>query len=158
VGDIEALFSVALSLQQTVRKEERDFDLHYLEAVWWGSSQDIDYFTEPSSSWNYKLLTRVPHFITEERRMEIMMSLMDQGANPNVGEVKLESLKEGLCVQMLHTGPHAQLAETASRMKSFMQEEKVQRHGLYHDVYLSNIRKAKSDPQSLRFIVRVPVS
>ena len=72
---------------------------------------------------------------------------------------ELLTVEEGLCVQMLHTGPFETEPETVKVMDAFLAE-----HGyvndltdrrLHHEIYLSDARKIT--PDRWRTILRHPV-
>ncbi len=70
-------------------------------------------------------------------------------------EVDLETIEEGLCVQMLHVGPYSNEPETVALMQRFAQEEGLSFHGLHHEIYLSDPRRVPEE--RLRTILRQPV-
>ena len=72
-----------------------------------------------------------------------------------VGEVALESMREGLCVQALHVGPYATEAATIDRMVEFAGREGLTVVGPHHEIYLSDPRRSR--PERLRTILRYPV-
>ena len=73
----------------------------------------------------------------------------------NVKRVQLESLTEGLCVQMLHVGPYEKEGETVAVMKAFAEKQKLGFAGKHHEIYLSDVRRAK--PSSWKTILRQPM-
>jgi len=55
----------------------------------------------------------------------------------------------------MHLGPYDNLQETVDRLHQFIKAEGKKLNGLYHDVYLSDPRRAK--PENLKTVVRFPV-
>jgi hypothetical protein len=86
---------------------------------------------------------------------EIIDKLAAKGRCPEVREVQLETIGEGRCVQMLHVGPYDTEGATVDKMKEFVEESSLAFHGLHHEIYLSDPRRA--DPDNLRTILRMPV-
>jgi hypothetical protein len=82
-------------------------------------------------------------------------TLLKKGKEPQVRQVKLESLEEGLCVQMLHIGPYDKEGETVVQMEAFAGEQGMEFHGRHHDIYLSDPRRVPSE--RLKTILRHPV-
>ena len=70
--------------------------------------------------------------------------------------VRLEILKEGRCVQVLHTGPYSEEGPTVERMREFAAANGLSFHGLHHEIYLSDPRRTA--PEKLRTILRCPVA
>jgi hypothetical protein len=69
--------------------------------------------------------------------------------------VRLESLAEGRCVQMLHVGPYDRECETIAVMKAFAEKQQLGFPGKHHEIYLSDPRRVP--PERLKTIVRQPV-
>ena len=152
---IESLYAVALTIKKQVKEAGTDYDLFVSEALLWGTQKGTDFLSEPFTSWSWKLLLRVPHVVTEEDRMTTIMQLMDQGHDPSISEVKLETLKEGLCVQYLHKGPITDISDSTEEMLVFVAENKTKPHGFYHQIYLADPRK--TPPEKMQTILRIPV-
>lgn len=72
-----------------------------------------------------------------------------------MADVKLETIEEGLCAQMLHVGPYAEESKTIGMMKEFAEEKGLKFHGLHHEIYLSDPRRVPA--QRLKTILRIPV-
>jgi len=152
---IGALYAVAYTVKMTSKFAGRDYVVCKLEAVWWGSSKRPDFFKEDMSKWNWKLMIRTPEFIRQKDIRAAQDALEKKGKGPEVAEVKLEIIDEGLCVQMLHVGPYDQEAVTVEVMKQAAVEQGLRFHGLHHEIYLSDPRRVA--PERLRTILRVPV-
>jgi hypothetical protein len=73
-----------------------------------------------------------------------------------VAQVRLESMEEGLCVQMLHVGPFADEPATLAEMERFADKNGLEFTGPHHELYLSDPRR--TPPQRLKTILRMPVS
>ena len=72
---------------------------------------------------------------------------------------ELLAVEEGLCVQMLHTGPFETEPETVRVMDAFLAENgyvnDLTDRRLHHEIYLSDVRKIV--PDRWRTILRHPV-
>jgi len=73
-----------------------------------------------------------------------------------VEKVRLESLAEGQCVQMLHVGPYDKEHETLASMKALAAVSGLSFRGPHHEIYLSDPRRVA--PEKLRTILRMPVA
>ncbi len=126
-----------------------------LEGLWWGSQPGTDFSSEPQGSWNWKLIIRVPDFIGQGDVKKAVSDLVKKGKSSEVAEVRLETMRQGLCVQMLHVGPYDRERDTMAKMKQFTEEKGLSFHGLHHEIYLSDPRRVA--PEKLRTILRMPV-
>ena len=150
-----ALYNVAFTVKMARKFAGRDYTVSKLEGQWWLDGKDKTYLDEPPSNWNWKLLIRVPGFITQEEVDAAIGKLREKGKPAEVSEVKLETLDEGRCVQMLHLGPYDAEAKTIAAMTAFAQGNGLGYHGLHHEIYLSDPRRVA--PARLRTILRHPV-
>lgn len=148
------LYNVAFTVKMAKKFAGRDYAVCKLEGLWWGKTKRRPYFEVPAHEWNWKLLIRVPAFIKATDLKEAVGTLTKKGKPPEVREVKLETLDEGLCVQMLHAGPYAEAVESLDVMAAFAKKERLQLHGLHHEIYLSDPRRVPED--RLRTILRRP--
>jgi hypothetical protein len=78
-----------------------------------------------------------------------------EGKDLAVNEVKLEPLKDGACIQMLHMGSFEQEWEIISQMIDFTQKHECKSHGHHHEIYISNSRHVL--PERLKTVLRMPV-
>lgn len=69
--------------------------------------------------------------------------------------VRLETFREGLCLQIMHIGPYADEPTTMQKLTAFAQEHGYKFHGRHHEIYLGDPRTAK--PENLRTVLRHPV-
>jgi hypothetical protein len=68
--------------------------------------------------------------------------------------VRLETIREGLCVQMLHVGPYGEEPRTIAAMHFHMIGNGLAFKGPHHEIYLSDPRRIA--PERLRTILRHP--
>ena len=101
------------------------------------------------------MMIRTPKFITQKDIAQAVAILQKRGKGAEVERVRLESLKEGLCVQALHVGPYENECATIAAMKSFAESEGLKVHGVHHEIYLSDPRRVA--PAKLKTILRLPV-
>ncbi len=152
---IGCLYSVAYTMKMARKAAGRDYVVCKLEGLWWGDDEADDFFRLPPQQWNWKLLIRVPKFITANDRERAVHTLREKGKSPEVAEVKLETIDEGQCVQMLHIGPYSQEEKTLAAMAAFVEGQGLSLDGLHHEIYLSDPRRIP--PERLRTILRHPV-
>ena len=102
----------------------------------------------------WKLLSRVPAFISDGQLDEARRTLREKGKEGDFDEARLETIDEGLCVQMLHVGPYEQEQQTVDLMLDFAAGEGLESHMWHHEIYLSDPRRVP--PDRLRTILRQP--
>ena len=152
---IQALYGMAFTIKMARKKSGRDYAVCKLEGLWWSSRKSGDFLPEPRDQWNWKLLIRTPDFIRERDRTDALTVLAARGKTAPVKQVRLETLDEGPCVQMLHVGPYERESETIAVMKEFARASALVFTGRHHEVYLSDPRRVA--PARLRTILRHPV-
>ncbi|MCL5736001.1 MAG: GyrI-like domain-containing protein [Actinobacteria bacterium] len=69
--------------------------------------------------------------------------------------VRLESFREGLCVQVMHIGPYSDETRTLALMSAFAERNGYAFNGRHHEIYLGDPRTAK--PENLKTVLRHPV-
>ena len=69
--------------------------------------------------------------------------------------VRLETFREGLCMQTMHIGPYATEPETLARMAAFAAEQGYRQRGLHHEIYMGDPRSAA--PEKLKTVLRLPI-
>jgi len=152
---MEGLYGMAYTLKFASKHNGRDFVVCKLEGLWSGWNTGKPPAQQDKSDWKWRLLIRVPDFITEAARAAAVETLIAKGKNPACREVELVTLDEGRCVQMLHVGPYDREMDTIDAMHAHAASEGLRPHGKHHEIYLSDPRRVA--PQKLRTILRHPV-
>jgi hypothetical protein len=152
---IGALYNVAFTIKMAKKFAGEDYAVCKLEGLWWIADKTKEFMESPKSQWLWKLMIRVPGFIGAKELKEAVSGLREKGKPPEVSEVKLENLTEGLCVQVLHIGSYDEEGGTIAKMKEAASEHRLSFHGLHHEIYLSDPRRVA--PAKLRTILRHPV-
>ncbi len=153
-ANISALYNVAFTVKMARKFAGRDYTVSKLEGLWWANNGKSCLEVSPKD-WNWKLMIRTPDFITQKDLDSAIAKLREKGKPAEVSEVKLETLDEGLCIQVLHVGPYDAEAPTIAQMEAFVGEKGLGFHGLHHEIYLSDPRRVP--PARLRTILRHPV-
>jgi hypothetical protein len=148
------LYNVAFTVKMARKSAGRDYTVSKLEGVWWVDG-DKTFIEVPPKDWHWRLIIRTPDFINQKDVDAAIAKLRAKGKPAEVAEVKLETLDEGRCVQMLHLGPYDREAPTIAQMQAFAAEKGLAFHGLHHEIYLSDPRRVPA--ARLRTILRHPV-
>ncbi len=153
-AQMAGLYGAAFTIKMTRKFAGKgDYKVSMLEGLWWGHGDD--FFNEPRDTWCWKLLIRTPEFITAADLKQAKAALAAKGKPPEFKLVKLETIREGECVQMLHVGPYRDEPRTVEAMRTFAAGEGLAFAGTHHEIYLSDPRRVA--PERLRTILRYPV-
>ena len=98
----------------------------------------------PRKEWYWKLLIRLPDFVTSEIMDKAKQEVMKKEGIDLLKEIKFEKITEGKCVQVLHVGPYSTEPQTIEKMRKTMQENNLTENGFHHEIYLSDPRKTAS--------------
>ncbi len=153
---IGALYNMAFTIKMASKFAGQDYAVSKLEGLWWADDPAADFMSLPRDEWNWKLLIRIPDFVTAEHRQSALDTLAKRGKDPIVSKVLIEEIDEGICVQILHVGPYSTEHETIGRMKSFAADNGRPPRGPHHEIYLSDPRRVASE--KWRTILRQPVA
>ena len=149
---IGALYAVAFTIKMTRKfARKQDYAVCKLEGQWFF---EADPARIPMDKWQWKLLIRTPDFINETDRQQAVATLREKRKPHEVEEVKLETINEGPCVQMLHIGPYDREHETIALMRAFAEQKALKLVGPHHEIYLSDPRR--TPPERLKTILREP--
>jgi hypothetical protein len=153
---IGALYGAAFTIKMTRKFAGlQDYAICKLEGQYWCGECGADFARVPKDQWCWHLLIRTPEFVTQDELDQAVASLLKKGKSPAVRDVRLESLSEGQCVQMLHVGPYEREPESIALMKAHVEKSGLVFHGRHHEIYLSDPRRVA--PERLKTILRIPV-
>ena len=152
---VGAMYGVAYTVKMAKKRAGRDFKVAGLEGLWWGVGRSKWMIEQERGNWRWKLLIRVPDFVTAADVAAAAKQLLAKGKGAVVKAVKLEKIAEGRCVQVLHVGPYMDEGPTMDAMAAVAKAEGLKFTGRHHEIYLSNPRRVK--PAKLRTILRHPV-
>jgi len=154
-ASIGALYGVAFTIKMTRKfAGKQDYAVCKLEGQWW-TEPEADFGKLPPDEWRWNLLIRTPDFIGAADLRQAVTALVKRGKGEEAARVRLKSLTEGLCVQMLHVGPYDKECETIAVMRAFAEKQGLALSGRHHEIYLSDPRRVP--PARLKTILRHPV-
>ena len=160
--NIQALYSLAYALKFAYKAIAKDFTVSKLEGLWWfdeekfGNTAMVDASNKvPREEWEYKLLIRMPDFVTQQKVDTIIKSVAGKKGLSMAGKVSFFEMHEGKSVQILHVGPFSTEWESLKMIQLFMKDHRLTKNGFHHEIYLSDFNK--TDPSKLKTILREPV-
>jgi len=152
-------YGVKMSPKQGFAPENYlEYSIYPLEGVWdlkeearAKSMEELD-----KNALVFKLMIRQPDFVTTEFAAEVINRVSKKKPHPLLSEVKFETITEGDCVQMLHTGSYDNESASFARMEAFAEANGLKRLSKIHrEIYLSDARKTSQE--KLRTILRFQV-
>ncbi|MET9021448.1 GyrI-like domain-containing protein [Actinopolymorpha sp. NPDC004070] len=154
---VNALCPVAYKLKFASKRDlGRDYVVMPLEGLWW--AEDMDSFTasRDKARWDWTLMIMTPDWIDQQVFDDAVEQAGARDRPARLGDVRLETLSEGRCVQTLHVGSYDDEADVLARMHhEFIPAQSLRMVGKHHEIYLSDPRKTA--PEKLRTILRQPV-
>lgn len=150
---LTTLYSVAYPLKFLSKKElDRDYVVMPLEALWWADDMEAFTLDRDKSRWDWTAMILTPDWITNEQFSRVV----SDAKGPVPERLRLETLAEGTCAQVLHVGPFDDEGPVLSRLHhEFIPEHGLRMTGKHHEIYFGDPRRA--DPAKLRTILRQPV-
>lgn len=156
---LEALYPLAYTLKfASARELGRDYVVPPLEGLWW--ADDMTSFTtaRDKSRWHWTMMLMIPDWIPPEVIEAAHRKVAAKKEPPaRLGDVRVEALAEGLCVQTLHVGSFDDEAPVLARMHDeFIPDAGLSLSGKHHEIYFSDFRRVA--PEKLRTLLRQPVT
>ena len=159
---VSILYAVAYTLKMSYKTDYRiegffEYVVPPLEGFWWQEGADgIDYGDKSTFQWISVI--RLPEFVTKKD--------FDWAVEEAARKKKLDcslaeflTIEEGLCVQIMHTGPFDHEPSTVALMDQYIAENgyanDMNENRLHHEIYLSDARKAA--PEKWKTIIRHPI-
>lgn len=153
---LEALYPVAYRIKFASKAAGRDYVVPPLEGLWW--ADDMDAFTSgrDKSKWDWTMMLLTPDWIGSDEVDAAVAAVAAKKPPDRLGDVRLEFLDEGLCVQTLHVRSFDDEGPVLERMHhEFIPANGLRMAGTHHEIYLADPRRTA--PEKLRTLLRQPV-
>lgn len=156
---VELLYGLSYTIKMSKMKGSQpagyfEYVVPPLEGLWW-----IDegvYSFDIRNNWKWTLMIRQPEFVDKEVFDWACAELVGKKPELPAAKARLETLEEGLCVQVMHTGPYSTEPETMKKIEAFIQREGLRDRlgsgGKHHEIYISDPRKCR--PESMKTVLR----
>ncbi len=154
IAAVEALYPFAYGVKKICKGEGQDFGVPKLEGQWWVNS-DKPALEVPRSEWQWKLLIRMPEFVTDAICESAQADVLKKKGLVLIKKIVFEKIDEQICIQIMHVGPYSTEPETIAKMNLFMTDNGLVENGLHHEIYISDPRKTA--PEKMKTILRQPV-
>lgn len=159
---ISVLYAVAYTLKMSYKTDYRiegffEYVVPPLEGFWWQDGIDGVNYTD-KSSFNWISVIRLPDFITE-KDFKWAVETATKKKKLDCSSAEFITIDEGLCIQIMHTGPFDNEPETVAIMDGFLEENgyvnDFSESRLHHEIYLSDARKV--EPEKWKTVIRHPI-
>ena len=152
---VEALFSISYTAKFMLKRGEQklDYVVMPLEGLWWAGDMSC-FVVGDKSEWEWTMMILQPDFVTDQVIAAAIEQVASKKDLPALTTVRLDSFTEGHCSQILHKGPFSEEGPTVERLHEHI-EAKGKLTGKHHEIYLSDIRRAK--PENWKTIIRQPM-
>ena len=133
----------------------REYTVFPLEGLWrmdadaWGAGA-LD-----KTQLRYRMMIRQPRFVTPDVAERAMAAARKKVPAELLARARYETIADGLCVQMLHTGPYDTEPETFAAMNDFMAARGLRRtEPVHREIYLSDPRRVAPEKNrtTIRFV------
>jgi len=128
-----------------------------LEGLWWIDDNSMDFTKKDKYLWT--MMIRQPDFVDEAVFADTKETFLRKKKNPDLSKARFVTWQEGLCVQIMHTGPYEDEPASVAKIDAYIRENslyddigEMRRH---HEIYLGDPRKTA--PEKRRTILRHPV-
>ena len=159
---VAVLYAVAYTLKMSKMTDHRiegyfDYVVPPLEGFWWQEGVDgIDYSDKSTFCWISVI--RLPDFITKGD-FDWAVEAAGKKKKLDCSAAEFLTVEEGLCVQIMHTGPFDEEPATVELMNNYLAENGYENdfsdYRLHHEIYLSDARKVA--PEKWKTVIRHPI-
>ena len=152
---VQALYAGAYALKFMIKKEKKvDYPVMALEGLWWADDMEV-FMTGKRTDWKWTLMILQPKVVTKALFKKAVKAAIQKKGLAALEKLRLESMDEGLSVQIMHIGTYAEEGPTIQRLHAFARERYFELKGKHHEIYLSDPRKVKAE--KMKTVVRQPV-
>ena len=159
---LEVLYALAYTLKMSKKGDRRiegyfDYVVPPLEGFW-RTPDGADFSYADKSSLQWISCIRLPDFVTKAD-FDWAVESASSKKKLDCSAAEYLTLREGLCVQMMHLGGYDEEPATIEAMRRYIEAngyaEDLSDERLHHEIYLSDPRK--SPPEKWKTVIRHPV-
>ena len=159
---IGVLYAVAYTLKMSYKTDYKiegffEYVVPPLEGFWWQNGIcGIDY--SDKSTFHWISVIRLPDFVSEED-FEWAVKTAEKKKKIDCSSAEFLTVDEGLCVQIMHTGPFDEEPATVALMDEYIEKNGYVNNftdkRLHHEIYMSDARKVA--PEKWKTVIRHPI-
>jgi len=153
---VETLYAVSYAVKFLIKKGElqTDYKVMPLEGLWWVDDMR-EFDINNKDNWKWTAMIMQPEIVTKKHIETAIEQVKKKKSLEELLKIEFTSFQEGKSAQTLYIGPFEDEGPTIEKIHSFITENKYSLSGKHHEIYLSDIRKAK--PEIWKTIIRQPV-
>ena len=159
---IGVLYAVAYTLKMSYKTDYKikgffEYVVPPLEGFWWqDDTSGVDYTDK--SSFNWISVIRLPDFVTK-KDFEWAVKTATEKKKMDLSSAEFMTVSEGLCVQIMHSGPFDDEPVSVALMDEYLSENgyvnDITDTRLHHEIYMSDARKVA--PEKWKTVIRHPI-
>lgn len=159
---LSILYAVAYTLKMSHKTDYKiqgffEYVVPPLEGFWWQDDvHDVDY--SDKSTFNWISVIRLPDFVSKAD-FEWAVAAATKKKKLDCSSAEFLTIDEGLCIQIMHTGPFDDEPATVALMDAHLEQNgyanDFSESRLHHEIYLSDPRKVA--PEKWKTIIRHPI-
>jgi len=159
---ISVLYAVAYTLKMSYKTEYKiegffEYVVPPLEGFWWQADVDGVNYSD-KSTFNWISVIRLPDFVSKAD-FEWAVVTATKKKKLDCSSAEFLTIDEGLCVQIMHTGPFDDEPATVALMDAYLAQNgyvnDFSESRLHHEIYLSDARKVT--PDKWKTVIRHPI-
>lgn len=153
---VKWLYSVAHVVKPLVKARlGKNFVDPPLEWLYWADNER-DFTEGDRDRWSWRAMVVCVDWISPEQFDEAV-AVAEQKRGPAPETLRLETLNEGTCVQIMHVGDYQEVGAICDRLyNEYLPQAGLKPRGRYHEIYLND--PARTAPDKRKIVIRQPVS
>lgn len=159
---VSVLYAIAYTLKMSYKSDHKiegffEYVVPPLEGFWWQAGVDgIDYADK--STFNWISVIRLPDFVTRQD-FDWAVETATKKKKIDCSSAEFLTVEEGLCVQIMHTGPFDDEPAAVALMDAYLEQNgycnDLSEARLHHEIYMSDARKVP--PEKWKTVIRHPI-
>lgn len=159
---IGVLYAIAYTLKMSYKTDYKikgffEYVVPPLEGFWWqDDTSGVDYTDK--SSFNWISVIRLPDFVTK-KDFEWAVKTATEKKRIDLSSAEFMIVSEGLCVQIMHSGPFDDEPVSVALMDEYLSENgyvnDITDTRLHHEIYMSDARKVARE--KWKTVIRHPI-
>lgn len=134
-----------------------EYTVYPLEGLWTLTEEGRKSNTLNKNELLYKIMIKQPDFVNEEVFLKALNISKKKKSNPLLNEVTLETIEDGLSVQILHIGSYDTEPVSFNKMNQYIKKNNLKIKTLVHrEIYLSDVRKVEQE--KLKTVLRYMIT
>ncbi len=150
---IETIYGMAYTLKFMLKAAPEPFDSVVMPMEMLAWADDWSAFPEKRyDEWQWTMMIMQPERVTQADFANAHAQLKAKKNPLMIDQCRLETLKEGTAVQILHVGPYNEVGSCVEKLHQHVADLGGNLHGKHHEIYLSDPRRTAAE--KLKTIVR----